>query len=85
MRTIALAEIAPEFLLPDEGWEQVNSAIPPEPPKPKGERLEMADRQALNAIFYVMRTGYSWNALRRCSGTSRDLLQSSCQHPTQWQ
>lgn len=30
----------------------------------------MDDRQALNAIFYVLRTGCQWNALPRCLGAS---------------
>jgi putative transposase len=30
----------------------------------------MADRDALNAIFYVLRTGIQWKALPRCLGAS---------------
>lgn len=30
----------------------------------------MDDRKALNAIFYVLRTGCQWNALPRCLGAS---------------
>lgn len=67
---MSFTEIDPAFLLPDEVWERVKSAIPPEPPKPKGGRPRMADRQALNAIFYVLRTGCQWNALPRCLGAS---------------
>nr|WP_254722065.1 transposase [Kovacikia minuta] len=46
-------EIDPGFLLPDEVWERVKAAIPPEPLKPKGGRPRMDDRKALNAMFYV--------------------------------
>lgn len=63
-------EIDPAFLLPDEVWQRVKVAIPPEPPKPKGGRPRMDDRKALNAIFYVLRTGCQWNALPRCLGAS---------------
>jgi putative transposase len=63
-------EINPTFLLPDEVWERVKIAIPPEPPKPKGGRPRMEERKALNAIFYVLRTGCQWNALPRCLGAS---------------
>ncbi len=63
-------EIDPNFLLPDEVWERVKSAIPPEPPKPKGGRPRMDDCKAWNAIFYVLRTGCQWNALPRCLGAS---------------
>jgi putative transposase len=30
----------------------------------------MADRDALNAIFYVLRTGIQWKALPRCLGAA---------------
>lgn len=67
---MSFTEIAPDFLLPDEVWEQVKPGIPPEPPKPKGGRPRMDDRRALNGIFYVMRTGCQWNALPRSLGAS---------------
>jgi transposase len=67
---MSFTEIAPDFCLPDEVWERVNSAIPPEPPKPRGGRPRMDDRTALDAIFYVMRTGCQWNALPRSLGAS---------------
>jgi putative transposase len=63
-------EIDPRFLCPDEVWECVKRAIPPEPPKPRGGRPRMADRDALNAIFYVLRTGIQWKALPRCLGAA---------------
>ncbi|HEY9661052.1 MAG TPA: transposase [Allocoleopsis sp.] len=69
-------EINPAFLLPDEVWERVKIAIPPEPPKPKGGRLRMDDRKALDAIFYVLRTGCHWKALPRCLGASRAPVQN---------
>jgi hypothetical protein len=34
-------EINPPFLLPDEVWERIKIAIPPEPPKTKGRRPRM--------------------------------------------
>ena len=67
---MSFTEIAPDFLLPDEVWDQVKPAIPPEPPKPKGGRPRMDDRRALNGIFYVMRTGCQWKALPRSLGAS---------------
>jgi putative transposase len=63
-------EIDPAFLLPDEVWERVKLAIPPEPPKPKGGRPRMEERKALDAIFYLLRTGCQWKALPRCLGAS---------------
>ncbi len=52
-------EINPAFLLPDDVWERVKTAIPPNPPKPKGGRPRMDNRKALNAIFYLLRLGAS--------------------------
>ncbi len=62
---MSFTDMAPDFLLPDEGWERVKPATPPEPPEPKGGHPRMDDRHALNGIFYVMRTGCQWNALPR--------------------
>jgi transposase len=67
---MTFTEIDPKYLLPDEVWERVKSAIPPQPPKPKGGRPRMDDRQAMNAIFYLLKTGIQWNALPRCLGAS---------------
>ena len=63
-------EIAPDYRLPDAVWERVKVAIPHEPPKPKGGRPRMEDRKALDAIFYVFRTGCEWKALPRSLGAS---------------
>jgi transposase len=67
---MSFTEIDPDYLLPDKVWERVKSAIPPQPPKPKGGRPRMDDRQAMNAIFYLLKTGIQWNALPRCLGAS---------------
>lgn len=67
---MSFTEIAPTFSLPDEVWEQVKSAIPPQPAKPKGGRPRMPDRTALDAIFYLMRTGCQWRALPCALGAS---------------
>jgi putative transposase len=63
-------EIAADFRLPNEVWERVKAAIPPKAPKPKGGRPRMDNRRALDAIFYVLRTGCQWNALPRSLGAS---------------
>ena len=67
---MSFTEIDPCFRLPDEVWECVKAAIPPEPEKPKGGRPRMDDRRALDAIFYVLRTGCQWKALPRCLGAA---------------
>lgn len=51
-------------------WAQVAPLIPPTPPRPKGGRPRMANRDAFAAIVYVLRTGIQWNALPREVGAS---------------
>lgn len=63
-------EIAPEFRLPDEVWERLNFVLPKPLPKPKGGRPRMPDRQALDAIVYVLRTGCQWKAIPRSLGAA---------------
>src|SRR5215216_6611324 len=55
--------VAEAFSLPDALWAQAQPLIPPLPAKQKPGRPRMPDRQALTAIFYVMRTGCQWKAL----------------------
>lgn len=56
--------------IPDELWVRIEPLFPPERPKPKGGRPRMADRQAMDAIFYVLRTGCQWKALPRSLGAA---------------
>jgi putative transposase len=63
-------EIHPSYRISDEVWQRISWAIPPELPKPKGGRPRMDNRQALDAIFYVLRTGCQWKALPRSLGAS---------------
>ena len=44
--------------------------LPTIPHKKKAGRPRMNDRQAMNAIFYILRTGCQWNALPRSLGAS---------------
>lgn len=60
--------------LPDEIWEQMEPLLPPRKPHPLGcHRPRVSDRAAMNAIFFVLRTGCQWNALNGtgiCSSSS---------------
>jgi transposase len=67
---MTVREIDPAFRLPDEVWERLKSALPSERPKPRGGRPRMENRAALDAIFYVLRTGCQWKALPRSLGAS---------------
>jgi len=63
-------DICPKFLLPDKLWERIKGLIPAQAPKLKPGRPRMDDRQAMTAIFYVLRTGCQWNAIPRSLGAS---------------
>jgi len=62
-----------KYQIPDELWKRMRPLLPP-PPKKKNKdrpgRPRMDDRRAMNAIFYVLRTGCQWNALPRSLGAS---------------
>jgi len=63
-----------DWRLPDELWERIVPLLPPRKPHPLGcHRPRVEDRQAMDAIFFVLRTGCQWNALHAtgiCSSSS---------------
>lgn len=59
-----------KWRIPDELWDRIEPLLPPKRPKPKGGRPRTADRPAMDAIFYVLRTGCQWKALPRTLGAS---------------
>ena len=60
--------VAANWRTPDALWPYFQKVLPKPQPKPKGGRPRMDDRQALDAIFYVLRTGCQWKALPRSLG-----------------
>jgi transposase len=50
-------------LVPDELWELLAPLLPPEPPKPKGGRPRVPDRNALTGILFVLKAGLPWEML----------------------
>jgi putative transposase len=51
--------------IPDQLWTRIEPLLPAKPPQPKGGRPWIDDRQAMDGIFYVLRTGCQWKALPR--------------------
>ena len=50
--------------IPDWLWEPMEPLLPPPPPHPLGcHRPRVPNRDAMNAILLVLRTGMQWNAL----------------------
>lgn len=60
--------------MPDALWKLMVPLIPPGKPHPLGcHNPRVPDRDAMNAILFVLRTGCQWNALNRtgiCSSSS---------------
>ena len=63
-----------DWRIPDEMWEQIETLLPPRKKHPLGcNRPRVPDRTAMDAIFFVLRTGMQWNALNMtglCSSSS---------------
>jgi transposase len=52
-----------DWRIPDELWERIEPLLPPRKPPPLGcHRPRVDDRKAMEAIFFVLRTGCQWNA-----------------------
>ena len=50
--------------IPDALWEQMVPLLPPRPRHPLGcHNPRVPDRAAMDAIFFVLRTGSQWGAL----------------------
>ena len=68
--------VCKDYRIPDALWEESAPLIPKHRPKqhPLGcQRQRVADRNAMNAIFFVLKTGCQWNALKEtgiCSSSS---------------
>ena len=54
--------------IPDVIWEKIEPLLPPELPRSKGGRPPMDNHKAMEAIFYVFRTGCGWKRLPRNLG-----------------
>ena len=65
---------AEQWRIPDGLWEQLEPLLPAGKPHPLGCHNPRVDnRKAMDAIFFVLRTGCQWNALNAtgiCSSSS---------------
>ena len=53
----------PKPLVTDELWAVVEPLLPKQPPKPKGGRPRVDDRDALSGILFVLKTPIPWEML----------------------
>lgn len=56
--------------IPDELWSRLQPLLPAHQPHPKGGRPWTDERQAMDGIFYLLRTGCQWKALPREFGAA---------------
>ena len=66
------------WLISDALWAKMGKLLPTQPERDlsKGGRPRVLDRDALNGIFFVLRTGCQWNALNAtgiCSSSTAHL------------
>ena len=47
-------------VLTDEQWERISPHLPKHPPSPKGGRPRIDDRECLEGILWVLRSGARW-------------------------
>ncbi len=63
-----------DWCIPDALWERIEPLLPARKPHPLGcHRPRVDDRKAMDAIFFVLRTGCQWQALNAtgiCSSSS---------------
>ncbi len=63
-----------QWRIPQALWERIEPLLPPRPLHPLGcHNPRVDDRKAMDAIFFVLRTGCQWNALNAtgiCSSSS---------------
>lgn len=52
-----------KLLVADDLWSFVAPLLPPEPPRPKGDRPPVPNRAALTGILFVLKTGLPWECL----------------------
>ena len=64
------AAVDDKWRIPDELLERIEPLLPEERPHPKGGRPWIPARKAMDAIFYVLRTGCQWKALPRGVGAA---------------
>src|SRR5437763_17104438 len=71
---MSLSKASQSWRMPDELWEKIKPLLPPRKSHPLGcHRPRVDDRKAMDAIFFVLRTGCQWHALNEtgiCSSSA---------------
>ena len=51
--------------IPDELWDRIEPLLPPEKPSRSAGRPALPNRQVMNGILHVLRTGCQWKSLKK--------------------
>jgi transposase len=75
MKNIQKSKVRKDYLMPDALWNEIEPLIPKHVVKHPtgGHRKRVPNRDAMNGIFFVLKTGCQWNALNKtgiCSSSS---------------
>lgn len=74
-KQVLSSKVRRDFLMPDTLWEEIKPILPRlhKIHRFGGGRPRVPDRDAMNAVFFVLRTGCQWNALNKtglCSSST---------------
>jgi transposase len=58
------------YRISDSAWEQIEPLLPPELPELNDDPPQMNDREAMEAILYVLHTGCKWKEIPHSLGVS---------------
>ena len=74
-------KIKNRYKISDELWEKIEPLLPKHPNTHRfgGGRPRVPDRQAMDGIFFVLRTGCQWNALNETGICSSSTVHSRFQ------
>lgn len=80
MKTKKAEAVDDGWRISDALWERIQFLLPPPPPHPLGcHRPAVEPRKAMDAIFFVLRTGAQWKSLSACGfipgSTAHDWFQ----------
>ena len=63
-------------MLTDEQWARIAPHLPPHPPSPKGGRPRATDRDCLEGLLWLLRTGARWRDLPKMYAEAAQAIQA---------
>lgn len=69
-RTRIVSPVDDGWRIPDALWMEIEPLLPKKKPHRKGGRPWTDDRQAMDAMYFLLRTGCQWKAIPRSLGAA---------------